>query len=162
MPSFDVVSEVKMDEVTNALDQTAREIGNRYDFKGTSAKVERAENTITVWGDSDFQLQQIADILYQRLAKRGIDIRALEVGDPQSAGGDNRKQSLTLKQGIGQKLGKEIQKIIKDSGLKVQAQIQGDQLRVTGKKKDDLQACIALLRSQKELEQPLQYENFRD
>jgi uncharacterized protein YajQ (UPF0234 family) len=151
-----------MDEVTNALDQTAREIGNRYDFKGTSAKVERAENTITVWGDSDFQLQQIADILYQRLAKRGIDIRALEVGDPQSAGGDKRKQLLTLKQGIGQKLGKEIQKIIKDSGLKVQAQIQGDQLRVTGKKKDDLQACIALLRSQKELEQPLQYENFRD
>jgi uncharacterized protein YajQ (UPF0234 family) len=162
MPSFDVVSEVKMDEVTNALDQTAREIGNRYDFKGTSAKVERAENTITVWGDSDFQLQQIADILYQRLAKRGIDIRALEVGDPQSAGGDKRKQLLTLKQGIGQKLGKEIQKIIKDSGLKVQAQIQGDQLRVTGKKKDDLQACIALLRSQKDLEQPLQYENFRD
>jgi uncharacterized protein YajQ (UPF0234 family) len=162
MPSFDVVSEVKMDEVTNALDQTAREIGNRYDFKGTSAKVERAENVITVWGDSDFQLQQIADILYQRLAKRGIDIRALEVGDPQSAGGDKRKQLLTLKQGIGQKLGKEIQKIIKDSGLKVQAQIQGDQLRVTGKKKDDLQACIALLRSQKELEQPLQYENFRD
>ena len=162
MPSFDVVSEVKMDEVTNALDQTAREIGNRYDFKGTSAKVERAENTITVWGDSDFQLQQIADILYQRLAKRGIDIRALEVGDPQSAGGDKRKQLLTLKQGIGQKLGKEIQKIIKDSGLKVQAQIQGDQLRVTGKKKDDLQACIALLRSQKELEQPLQYDNFRD
>src|SRR5574339_345930 len=128
MPSFDVVSEVKMDEVTNALDQTAREIGNRYDFKGTSAKVERTENTITVWGDSDFQLQQIADILYQRLAKRGIDIRALEVGDPQSAGGDKRKQLLTLKQGIGQKLGKEIQKIIKDSGLKVQAQIQGDQL----------------------------------
>jgi uncharacterized protein YajQ (UPF0234 family) len=162
MPSFDVVSEVKMDEVTNALDQTAREIGNRYDFKGTSAKVERTENTITVWGDSDFQLQQIADILYQRLAKRGIDIRALEVGDPQSAGGDKRKQLLTLKQGIGQKLGKEIQKIIKDSGLKVQAQIQGDQLRVTGKKKDDLQACIALLRGQKELEQPLQYENFRD
>lgn len=162
MPSFDVVSEVKMDEVTNALDQTAREIGNRYDFKGTSAKVERAENTITVWGDSDFQLQQIADILYQRLAKRGIDIRALEVGDPQSAGGDKRKQLLTLKQGIGQKLGKEIQKIIKDSGLKVQAQIQGDQLRVTGKKRDDLQEVIALLRAQKELEQPLQYENFRD
>jgi uncharacterized protein YajQ (UPF0234 family) len=161
MPSFDVVSEVKMDEVTNALDQTAREIGNRYDFKGTSAKVERAEQVITVWGDSDFQLQQIADILYQRLAKRGIDIRALEVGDPQSAGGDKRKQLLTLKKGIGQKLGKEIQKLIKDSGLKVQAQIQGDQLRVTGKKRDDLQEVIALLRS-KELEQPLQYENFRD
>lgn len=161
MPSFDIVSEVKMDEVTNALDQTAREIGNRYDFKGSSAKVERAEQVITVWGDSDFQLQQIADILYQRLAKRGIDIRALEVGDPMSAGGDKRKQLLTLKKGIGQKLGKEIQKLIKDSGLKVQAQIQGEQLRVTGKKRDDLQECIALLRS-KDLEQPLQYENFRD
>jgi len=162
MPSFDVVSEVKMDEVTNALDQTAREIGNRYDFKGSSAKVERAENVITVWGDSDFQLQQITDILFQRLAKRGIDIRAVEVGEPQSAGGDKRKQLLTLKQGINQKLGKEIQKFIKDSGLKVQAQIQGDQLRVTGKKRDDLQECIALLRGQKELEQPLQYENFRE
>jgi len=161
MPSFDVVSQVKMEEVVNALDQTAREIGNRYDFKGTSAKVERAEGVITVWGDSDFQLQQIADILYQRLAKRGIDIRALEVGDPQSAGGDKRKQLLTLKQGIGQKLGKEIQKIIKDSGVKVQAAIQGDQLRVTGKKRDDLQEVIALLRAQK-LEQPIQYENFRE
>jgi len=162
MPSFDVVSQVKMDEVTNALDQVSREIGSRYDFKGTSAKVERAEGAITVWGDSDFQLQQIADILYQRLAKRGIDIRALEVGEPQSAGGDKRKQLFTLKQGIGQKLAKDIQRIIKESGLKVQAQIQGDQLRVTGKKKDDLQACIALLRGQKDLEQPLQYENFRD
>ena len=161
MPSFDIVSEVKMDEVTNALDQVAREIGNRYDFKGSSAKVERAELVITVWGDSDFQLQQIADILYQRLAKRGIDIRALEVGEPQSAGGDKRKQLLTLKHGIDQKLGKEIQKLIKDSGLKVQAAIQGDQLRVTGKKRDDLQECIALLRS-KPLDQPIQYENFRD
>ena len=161
MPSFDIVSEVKMDEVTNALDQTAREIGNRYDFKGSSAKVERAERVITVWGDSDFQLSQISDILYQRLAKRGIDIRALEVGEPQSAGGDKRKQLLTLKQGIDQKLGKEIQKLIKDSGLKVQAAIQGDQLRVTGKKRDDLQECIALLRS-KPLDQPIQYENFRD
>jgi hypothetical protein len=116
---------------------------------------------ITVWGDSDFQIQQITDILYQKLAKRGVDVRAVEAKDPESAGGDKRKQLLTLKQGIKQDYAKTLVKVIKDSGLKVQAQIQGDQLRVTGKKRDDLQACIALLRSQK-LEQPLQYENFRD
>jgi hypothetical protein len=161
MPSFDVVSEVKMDEVVNALDQTAREIGNRYDFKGTSAKVERQDKVITVWGDSDFHLQQITDILYQKLAKRGVDVRAVDPKDPESAGGDKRKQLLTLKQGIAQDYAKKLVKVIKDSGLKVQAQIQGDQLRVTGKKRDDLQACIALLRGQ-DLEQPLQYENFRD
>jgi hypothetical protein len=161
MPSFDVVSEVKMEEVVNALDQTAREIGNRYDFKGTAAKVERLEQVITVWGDSDFQLQQITDILYQKLAKRGVDVRAVEAKDPESAGGDKRKQLLTLKQGIKQEYAKVLVKVIKDSGLKVQAQIQGDQLRVSGKKRDELQECIALLRSQK-FEQPLQYENFRD
>ena len=161
MPSFDVVSEVKMEEVVNALDQTAREIGNRYDFKGTAAKVERLEDVITVWGDSNFQLTQITDILYQKLAKRGIDVRAVDAGEPAPAGGDKVKQLLTLKKGIKQDYAKVLVKVIKDSGLKVQAQIQGDQLRVTGKKRDDLQECIALLRSQK-LEQPLQYENFRD
>ena len=161
MPSFDVVSDVKMEEVVNALDQTAREIGNRYDFKGTAAKVERLERVITVWGDSDFQLTQITDILYQKLAKRGVDVRAVDAGEPQPAGGDRHKQLLTLKQGIKQEYAKTLVKVIKDSGLKVQAQIQGDQLRVTSKKRDDLQSCIALLRNQK-LEQPLQYENFRD
>ena len=161
MPSFDVVSEVKMEEVVNALDQTAREIGNRYDFKGTAAKVERLEQVITIWGDSNFQLTQITDILYQKLAKRGIDVRAVDAGEPQAAGGDKVKQLLTLKNGIKQEYAKVLVKVIKDSGLKVQAAIQGDQLRVTGKKRDDLQECIALLRSQK-LEQPLQYENFRD
>jgi cyclic-di-GMP-binding protein len=161
MPSFDVVSEVKMEEVVNALDQTAREIGNRYDFKGTAAKVERLEQVITVWGDSNFQITQITDILYQKLAKRGIDVRAVDAGEPQAAGGDKVKQLLTLKNGIKQEYAKVLVKVIKDSGLKVQAQIQGNQLRVTGKKRDDLQECIALLRSQK-LEQPLQYENFRD
>jgi len=161
MPSFDVVSQVKLDEVTNAVDQTAREIGNRYDFKGTSAKVERAESVITVSGDTDFQLKQITDILYQKLAKRGIDVRAVEEAEPISAGGDKRKQLLTLKQGIAQELAKKVQKLIKESGLKVQEQIQGDQLRVIGKKRDDLQSVIALLRAQ-DLGQPLQYENFRD
>ena len=161
MPSFDVVSEVKMEEVVNALDQTARELGNRYDFKGTAAKVERLEQVITVWGDSNFQLTQITDILYQKLAKRGIDVRAVDAGAPAPAGGDKVKPQLTLKPGLKQEYAKVLVKVIKDSGLKVQAQIQGDQLRVTGKKRDDLQECIALLRSQK-LEQPLQYENFRD
>ena len=161
MPSFDVVSEVRMDEVTNALDQTAREIGNRYDFKGTSARVEREDAVISVWCDSDFQLKQITDILYQKLAKRGVDVRAVDVGAPLTVSGDKRKQALTLKQGIGQELAKKLVKLIKDSGLKLQAAIQGEQLRVTGKKKDDLQAAIALLRAQP-IEQPIQFTNFRD
>jgi uncharacterized protein YajQ (UPF0234 family) len=161
MPSFDVVSEVKLEEVTNAVDQTAREIGTRYDFKGTSAKVERNGPVITVWGDSDFQIKQVADILYQKLTKRGIDIRAVDAGKLETVGGDRRRQTLTLKQGIGPELAKKLVKLIKDSGLKVQAAIQGDQLRVSGKKRDDLQAAIALLRAA-EIDQPLQYTNFRD
>jgi len=161
MPSFDVVSEVKLEEVTNAVDQTAREIGTRYDFKGTSAKVERNAAVITVWGDSDFQIKQVADILYQKLTKRGIDIRAVDAGKLETIGGDRRKQTLTLKQGIGQELARKLVKLVKDSGLKVQAATQGDQLRVSGKKRDDLQSAIALLRAA-EVDQPLQYTNFRD
>ena len=161
MPSFDVVSEVKLEEITNAVDQTAREIGTRYDFKGTSAKVERNAAVITVWGDSDFQIKQVADILYQKLTKRGIDIRAVDAGKLETIGGDRRKQTLTLKQGIGQELARKLVKLVKDSGLKVQAAIQGDQLRVSGKKRDDLQSAIALLRAA-EVDQPLQYTNFRD
>jgi uncharacterized protein YajQ (UPF0234 family) len=161
MPSFDIVSEVKLEEVNNAVDQTAREISTRYDFKGTSARVERIESVITVWGDSDFQLKQVTDILYQKLAKRGVDIKAIDAGKPETIGGDKRRQALTLKQGIGQDLAKKIQKLVKDSGLKVQAAIQGEQLRVTGKKRDDLQSVIALLRGQ-ELGQPIQFTNPRD
>jgi uncharacterized protein YajQ (UPF0234 family) len=161
MPSFDVVSEVKLEEVTNAVDQTAREIGTRYDFKGTSAQVERNASVVTVWGDSDFQIKQVTDILYQKLTKRGIDIRAVDAGKVEAIGGDRRRQTLTLKQGIGQELAKRLVKLIKDSGLKVQAAIQGDQLRVTGKKRDDLQSAIALLRAA-EVDQPLQYTNFRE
>ena len=161
MPSFDVVSEVKLDEVTNAVDQTAREIGNRYDFKGTSARVEREDAVISVWGDSDFQLKQITDILYQKLAKRGVDMHAVDAGAPLAVSGDKRKQALTLKQGIGQELAKRLVKLIKDSGLKLQAAIQSEHLRITGKKKDDLQVAIALLRAQP-LDQPIQFTNFRD
>jgi uncharacterized protein YajQ (UPF0234 family) len=161
MPSFDVVSEVKLEEVTNAVNQTAREITTRYDFKGTSAGIEHAGSVITIRGDSDFQLKQVADILYQKLTKRGIDVRAVDAGKPESAGGDRRKQALTLKQGIGAELARKLVKRVKESGIKVQVATQEDQLRVTGKKRDDLQAVIALLRAE-QLDQPLQYTNFRD
>lgn len=163
MPSFDVVSEVDMNEVTNAVDQAAREIGNRYDFKGSSAKVERAEGVLTAYGDSEFQLNQVTDILYQKLAKRGIDVSAVEAGKVESISGDKAKQALTLRQGINAELAKKIVRAIKDSKLKVQAAIQGEQVRVTGKKRDDLQEAIALLKGkQAEFGQPLQYTNFRD
>src|SRR5262245_27122248 len=161
MPSFDIVSEVKVEEVNNAVDQTAREIGTRYDFKGTSARIERMESVLTIWGDSEFQLKQVADILYQKLTKRGIDIRAVDAGKVEVIGGDRRKQALTLKQGIDQELAKKIAKLIKESGLKVQAAIQGDRLRVSGKKRDDLQSVIALMRTQ-QFGQPIQYTNPRD
>jgi len=161
MPSFDIVSEVKVEEINNAVDQTAREIGTRYDFKGSSAHIERMESVVTVWGDSEFQLKQVADILYQKLTKRGIDIRAVDAGKVEVIGGDKRKQTLTLKQGIDQELAKKIAKLIKESGLKVQAAIQGDRLRVSGKKRDDLQSVIALLKPQ-QFGQPLQYTNPRD
>lgn len=163
MPSFDVVSEVDMNEVTNAVDQASREIGNRYDFKGSSAKVERQDTVLVAFGDSEFQLNQVTDILFQKLAKRGIDVAALDVGKVESISGDKAKQSLTLRQGINAELAKKIVRLIKDSKMKVQAAIQGEQVRVTGKKRDDLQEVIALLRGkQAELGQPLQYTNFRD
>ena len=163
MPSFDVVSEVDMNELTNAVDQAQREIGNRYDFKGSSARVERADANLVAYGDSEFQLEQVTDILYQKLAKRGIDVAAVEPGKVETVGGDRAKQVLTVKQGIAAELAKKIVRTIKDSKLKVQAAIQGDQVRVTGKKRDDLQEAIALLRGkQAEFGQPLQYTNFRD
>ena len=163
MPSFDVVSEVDMNELTNAVDQASREIGNRYDFKGSSARVERVDDSVVAYGDSDFQLDQVTDILYQKLAKRGIDVAAVEAGKVESVSGDKAKQVLKVKQGISAELAKKIVRMIKDAKLKVQAAIQGDQVRVTGKKRDDLQEVIALLRSKEaDLGQPLQYTNFRD
>jgi uncharacterized protein YajQ (UPF0234 family) len=155
------VSDFDQQELVNALDQARREIATRYDFKGTSASIDRAESVITIRGDSDFQLAQIADILYQKLTKRGIDVRAVDAVKPESAGGDKRKQALTLKQGIGAELARRLVKRVKESGLKVQVATQENQLRVTGKKRDDLQAVIALLRAE-QLDQPLQYTNFRD
>ena len=161
MPSFDVISKLDLHELTNALDQANRELANRFDFKGTDAEFAREEETIiTLKAQADFQLKQMLDILKQRLASRHIDIRAAEFADPEINLG-SAKQKVTLKQGIDQPLAKEIIKLIKDAKMKVDTQIQGDKLRITGKKKDDLQTAIALLRGA-DLKMPLQFENFRD
>ncbi|HEX6928631.1 MAG TPA: YajQ family cyclic di-GMP-binding protein [Gammaproteobacteria bacterium] len=161
MPSFDVVSDLDFNEVTNAVDQANREVGTRYDFKGSSARVEKLDKALVLYADSEFQLEQLSDIVYQKLAKRGIDVRAIDAGKIESVSGNKAKQALTLKTGIGKELAKEIVKRVKESRLKVQAAIQGEQVRITGKKRDDLQDVIQLLRGA-ELDQPLQFENFRD
>lgn len=161
MPSFDVVSELDFNEVTNAVDQANREIGTRYDFKGSSANVEKLDKALLLHADSEFQLEQLSMIVYQKLAKRGIDVRAVEAGKVEAASGNKVRQTLALKTGIGKELAKEIVRLVKDSKIKVQAAIQGEQVRITGKKRDDLQEIIALLRKA-ELDQPLQFENFRD
>jgi len=161
MPSFDAVSKVDTAELTNAVDQTSREIGQRYDFKGTAAAIERSDDVLTLFADSEFQLKQITDILYGKAAKRGIDVSSFDAQKVEAIGGDKAKLVINVKQGIEKELAKKMVKLVKDSGLKVQAAIQGDELRVTGKKRDDLQACMALFRGAK-LEQPIQFTNFRD
>jgi len=161
MPSFDTVCEADLVEVKNAVDNTAKEIGTRFDFKGTSAAIELKEKDITLIGDSDFQLQQIDDILRNKLAKRNVDVRFLDKGDVQKMGGDKVKQVVKVRNGIASEDAKKIQRIIKDSKLKVQAAIQGESVRVTGAKRDDLQAAMALIR--KDItELPLSFDNFRD
>lgn len=166
MPSFDTVVEPNLVEVRNAVDQTMKEIGTRFDFKGSSAKVELAEKSakereITMFGDSDFQLQQVQDVLVGRLTKRGVDIRFLDLSaKPQKMGGDKLKQAVPVKSGIDAENAKKIQTALKSSKLKVQAAIQGDAVRVSGAKKDELQAAMALLRQTVEL--PLSFNNFRD
>lgn len=160
MPSFDVVSELNQHEVVNAVDQANREVGTRFDFKGTDAKFDLADKVITMNAKADFQLQQMLDILFLKLSKRSIDVQCVKVDDAVVMG-QTAKQVVTLREGIDSELGKKIQRIIKDSKLKVQAAIQDKQLRVTGKNRDDLQAVIALLRNAK-LELPLQYTNFRN
>lgn len=161
MPSFDIVSKVETAELTNAVDQVSREIGTRYDFKGTSAKVERQDNLVTLFADSEFQLKQVQEILYLRAAKRGIDVASFDPQKIEAVGGDKAKQAINVKQGIDKELARKIVKLVKDSGLKVQAAIQGEEVRVSGKKRDDLQAAIALVRGAN-LGQPLQFTNFRD
>jgi cyclic-di-GMP-binding protein len=160
MPSFDIVSELNPHEVTNAVDQASREVSTRFDFKGTGAKFEQAELVITLSAPADFQLKQMMDILKLKLTKRGIDIVCMKVDEPVVTG-QTSKQVVTLRQGIDTELGKKLQRLIKDSKLKVQAAIQDKQVRVTGKSRDDLQEAIALIRGGK-LELPLQFTNFRD
>lgn len=161
MPSFDVVSEVNKHELTNAVDQANRELSTRFDFKGVDAKFElEEEKLIKLTAPSDFQITQMADILKQRLGARQIDFRCLEFGDIETNLGGAR-QSVTVKQGIEQKLAKQIAARIKEAKIKVDTQINGDKLRVNGKKRDDLQEVMGLLRKG-EFEQPLQFDNFRD
>jgi len=160
MPSFDVVSEVDMHEVTNAIDQANREVATRFDFKGTNATYEKNDAVISMQAETEFQLKQMLDILQTKLAKRDVDIKCLQIDDPEIAGKAAR-QKITLRQGLDAALSKKLTKVIKDSKLKVQASIQGEKIRVSGKKRDDLQQVIAMLRGTK-LDIPLQYDNFRD
>jgi len=160
MPSFDIVSEVDVHELTNAVDQANRELANRFDFKNVDAKFALDDKLITQSAPSEFQLQQMTDILRARLIARKIDVRCLEFGDVETnlAGA---RQKITVKQGIERELAKKLQAAIKDAKLKVDTQINGDKLRVTGKKRDDLQAAMAVLRD-KDFGLPLQFDNFRD
>ena len=161
MPSFDVVSEADQVEVKNAVDQANKEITTRFDFKGSDARVEQKENELTAYADSEFQLGQVRDVLTTKMAKRNVDIRFLDLGKIEKIGGDKVKQIIKIKNGIETESAKKIQRIIKDSKIKVQASIQGDALRVTGTKRDDLQSTIALLKKEV-TDLPLEFENFRD
>jgi len=161
MPSFDTVCEANLVEVRNAVDNTTKEIGTRFDFKGTAASIELKDKEITLIGDADFQLGQIEDILHNKLTKRGVDVRFLDRGDLQKMGGDKVKRVIKVRNGIETEVSKKIQRLIKDSKLKVQSAIQGDAVRVTGAKRDDLQAAMALIR--KDIaDLPLSFNNFRD
>lgn len=160
MPSLDVVSEVDLHEVTNAVDQARREIGTRYDFKNAKTEIEHSNDAITLIAENEFQIKQMLDILYNKLAKRNVDISSLESSNIEKSGMSVR-QKITVRQGIDKEIAKKIIKIIKDSKLKLQAAIQGEQVRVTGKKRDDLQSAIATLRAA-DLGLPLQFTNFRD
>lgn len=160
MPSFDIVSDIDAHEVVNAVDQATREVNTRFDFKGTGAKYELNEYVVTLVAEADFQLKQMMDILKLKLVKRGIDVECLKVEEP-TFSGQTAKQIATLRQGIETELGKKLQRLIKDSKLKVQAAIQDKQVRVTGKNRDDLQEVIALVRKSK-LDLPMQFTNFRD
>ncbi len=161
MPSFDIVSQVDKQEVKNAVDQANKEVGNRFDFKGSDARVELAELLLTVFADDEFKLGQVLDVLRGRMTKRNIDVRSLDLGAVEKISGDKVKRSVTVKTGVPQDKGKQIQKLVKDAKLKVAASIQGDAVRVSGAKKDDLQAAIQLVRTSV-TDVPLQFINFRD
>jgi uncharacterized protein YajQ (UPF0234 family) len=161
MPSFDATLEADATELRNAVEQTSKEIGTRFDFKGTSASVEQKDRELTCIADSDFQLGQVRDVLIGKCAKRGVDVRFLNMGDIQKLGGDKIKQVITVRHGIAGDDAKRIVRVIKDSKMKVQAAIQGDAVRITGGKRDDLQAAIALLKKDVS-DLPLTFGNFRD
>lgn len=161
MPSFDTVSEANMVEVRNALDQANKEISTRFDFKGSDARVEHKERELTLYADSDFQLSQVREVLLGKMTRRSVDVRLLDLGKIEKIGGDKVKQVIKVKNGIETELAKKIVKIIKESKLKVQGSIQGEAVRVTGAKRDDLQAAITLLKRQV-TEIPLDFNNFRD
>ncbi len=161
MPSFDTVSEANMVEVKNAIEQSNKEISTRFDFKGSDARVEQKERELTAFADSDFQLGQVRDVLTAKLTKRNVDVRFMDLGKIEKIGGDKVKQSIKIKNGIESEDAKKIVRLVKDSKLKVQASIQGDAVRVTGAKRDDLQATMAMLKREvKDL--PLEFNNFRD
>jgi len=163
MPSFDIVSEVNQVEVHNALDQSNKEITNRFDFKGSDARVEfnEKDKALTLYADDDFKLTQVSDVLTGKLAKRGIDVRCLKPGDIDKVSGNKVKQGVTVREGVEQDLAKKIVKLVKDSKMKVQASIQGDVVRISSAKKDTLQDAIALVRKSI-TDFPLQFKNFRD
>ena len=163
MPSFDIMCEPNAVELKNAVDTANKEIANRYDFKGSDARIElkEKEKEVTIFADDDFKLGQVRDVLYAKMAKRNVDTRFLKAGDPEKIGGDKVKQKMTVRSGVESELAKKIQKMIKDSKITVTASIQGDVVRVSGGKKDDLQAAIQVVR-QGVTDTPLSYQNFRD
>jgi cyclic-di-GMP-binding protein len=161
MPSFDIVSEVNQVEVRNAIDQTNKEVSTRFDFKGSDARVEYDGKAMTLYADDDFKLKQVTDILVAKLTKRQVDIRSLDYGNAEKISGNKMKQAVKVRTGVEQDLAKKVVKLLKESKLKVQGSIQGDAVRVSGTKKDDLQAAIALIRTSI-ADYPLQYQNFRD
>ena len=161
MPSFDIVSEVDVVEIKNAVEQCNKEVSNRFDFKGSDARVEQGDKVLTVFADDDFKLEQVIDVLKTKLSKRNVDIRCLDYAKVEKVSGNKVKQAITVKVGVDTELAKKLVRLIKDSKLKVQASIQGDAVRVSGAKRDLLQDCIAMVR--KEITDfPLQYNNFRD
>ena len=161
MPSFDIVSEVNMVELKNAIEQTNKEVTNRFDFKGSDARIEQSDKELTIYADDNFKLRQVMEVFQTKLGKRGVDVRSLDLKDPEKIGGDKMKQPVIIKDGVSQEIGKTIVRAIKDAKIKVTASIQGNAVRVSGAKKDDLQAAIVLSRKTV-TELPLQFNNFRD
>jgi uncharacterized protein YajQ (UPF0234 family) len=161
MPSFDIVSEVDKQEVKNAIEQANKEIGTRFDFKGSDARIEQKEMELTAFADDDFKLGQVLDVLRNRMTKRNLDVRSLEIGAIEKISGDKVKRKVTVKTGVPQEKSKQIVKLLKDSKMKVQGSIQGEAVRVSGAKRDDLQAAIQLVKKSV-TDVPLQFTNFRD